>query len=151
LVDHLHDFTGANAVYIGELTKPIKGFKDGLQEDDDDTAHIIPNAKLEIQWKHASKDHQFLVDKVLKQEEGITYEKLYSDAANPASVEFKKEDPPKHIIIPEVVREPKMHYYKVPKLGSYLAIKLEYESCLFEDAYDEAIDNYNAVNDKQKQ
>ena len=44
-----------------------------------------------------------------------------------------------------------MHYYKVPKLGSYLAIKLEYESCLFEDAYDEAIDNYNAVNDKFKQ
>jgi len=44
-----------------------------------------------------------------------------------------------------------MHYYRVPKLGSYMAIKLEYESCLFEDAYDEAIDNYNAVNDKQKQ
>lgn len=151
MVDHLHDFTGATAVYIGELTKPIKGFKDGLAEDDDDTAHIIPNAKIEIQLKHASKDHQFLVDQVLKQEEGITYEKLYSDAANPASEEFKKEDPPKHIIIPEVVREPKMHYYRVPKLGSYMAIKLEYESCLFEDAYDEAIDNYNAVNDKQKQ
>jgi len=48
LVDHLHDFTGATAVYIGELTKPIKGFKDGLAEDDDDTAHIIPKASLEI-------------------------------------------------------------------------------------------------------
>ena len=148
LVDHLHDFTGATAVYIGELTKPIKGFKDGLVEDDDDTAHIIPNAKIEIQMKHASKDHQFLVDKVMKQTEGITYDKLYSDAANPANEEFKKEDPPKHIIIPEVVREPKMHYYRVPKLGSYMAIKLEYDSCLFEDAYDEAIDNYNAVNEK---
>jgi len=48
MVDHLHDFTGSTAVYIGELTKPIKGFKDGLQEDDDDTAHIIPNAQTEI-------------------------------------------------------------------------------------------------------
>lgn len=32
-----------------------------------------------------------------------------------------------------------MHYYDVPKLGSYLAIKLEYESCLFEQAFDEAV------------
>jgi hypothetical protein len=56
-----------------------------------------------------------------------------------------------HVIVPEIVREPKMHYYRVPKLGSYLAIKLEYNSCLFEDAYDDAIDNYNAVNERQKQ
>jgi len=52
--------------------------------------------------------------------------------------------------VPEIVREPKMHYYRVPKLGSYMAIKLEYDSCLFEEAYDDAIDNYNAVNEKQK-
>jgi hypothetical protein len=32
-----------------------------------------------------------------------------------------------------------MHYYDVPKLGSYMAIKLEYESCLFEDAFDQAL------------
>lgn len=143
-------------MYVGEVTKPIKGFKDGLQEDDDDTAHIIPNAQSEIQLKHASKDHLSLVDQVLKQEQGITYEKLYSIAVNPQGEEvkkddeFKKDDLPKHIIIPEVVREPKMHYMKVPQLGSYMAIKLEYDSCLFEDAYDDAIYNYNAVNDKRK-
>ena len=58
---------------------------------------------------------------------------------------------PKHVVIPEVVREPQMHYYRVPKLGSYMAIKLEYNSCLFEEAYDDAIENYNAVNEKNKQ
>ena len=42
----------------------------------------------------------------------------------------------------EVVREPRMHYYKVPKLGSYLAIKLEYDSCLFEGALDAAISDF---------
>jgi hypothetical protein len=51
----------------------------------------------------------------------------------------KKEVLPRHILIPEIVREPRMHYYDVPKLGSYLAIKLEYESCLFEDAFDQAL------------
>jgi hypothetical protein len=51
----------------------------------------------------------------------------------------KKEVLPRHILISEIVREPKMHYYDVPKLGSYLAVKLEYESCLFEEAFDQAL------------
>jgi hypothetical protein len=40
------------------------------------------------------------------------------------------------VLIPEVVREPRIFYYDVPKLGSYLAIKLEYNTCLFEEAFD---------------
>lgn len=43
-----------------------------------------------------------------------------------------------------------MHYYQVPRLGSYMAIKLVYNSCLFEDAYDDAISNYEAVNQFKK-
>jgi len=46
---------------------------------------------------------------------------------------------PRHILIDEVVREPKIHFYTVPRLGSYLAIKLEFESCLFEEAFDAAV------------
>lgn len=41
---------------------------------------------------------------------------------------------PKSVYVKEVVREPRMHFYKVPRLGSYLAIKLEYDSCLFEES-----------------
>ena len=51
---------------------------------------------------------------------------------------------PKHLIVDECVRENRMHYYDVPKLGSYLAIKLEYESCLFEAAFDEAVADHIA-------
>ena len=47
------------------------------------------------------------------------------------------------------MREPKIHYYTVPRLGSYLAIKLEYNSCLYEEAFDEAIVDYQAVNQKR--
>lgn len=43
-----------------------------------------------------------------------------------------------------------MFYYKVPRLGSYLAIKLEYKSCLFEEAYDAAIANYMEVDQLNK-
>ena len=42
------------------------------------------------------------------------------------------------------MREPRMHYYDVPKLGSFIAIKLEYESCLFEEAFDEAVVDFIA-------
>ena len=38
-----------------------------------------------------------------------------------------------------------MFYYKVPRLGSYLAIRLEFDSCLNEEAYDAAVENYIEV------
>jgi hypothetical protein len=52
-------------------------------------------------------------------------------------------------LIPEVVREPRIHYYDVPKLGSYLTIKLEYQSCLSEDAFDAALQDYIEVEQKR--
>lgn len=38
-----------------------------------------------------------------------------------------------------------MFYYKVPRLGSYLGVKLEYKSCLNEESYDAAAGNYKYV------
>jgi len=48
----------------------------------------------------------------------------------------------KHVYVPEVVREPRMVFYKVPRLGSYLAVPLVYNSCLFENALDNAVTNF---------
>ena len=42
----------------------------------------------------------------------------------------------------EVVRDDKMHYYKVPRLGCFMAVPLVYDSCLFEDALDNAVNDY---------
>ena len=44
-----------------------------------------------------------------------------------------------------------MHFYKVPRLGSLLAIKLEYDSCLFEDALNTAVVDYIEVKQRQKE
>ena len=44
-----------------------------------------------------------------------------------------------------------MHYYRVPRLGSYLAIKMEFQSTLFEEAYDVAAENYIKVFNLNKQ
>jgi hypothetical protein len=58
---------------------------------------------------------------------------------------------PKHVYVQEVVREPRMHFFKVPKLGSYLAIRLEYDSCLFEQALNVAVSDYLDVKSRQKE
>jgi hypothetical protein len=44
-----------------------------------------------------------------------------------------------HIYVKEVVREDKMHYFKVPRLGCFMAVPLEYSSCMFEDALEVAV------------
>lgn len=94
----------------------------------------------------------------MQQDEGITY-KLFSEEEEPVvepepsdDEEGKpkppKEVPPKlprHILVPEVVREPKMHFYTVPRLGSYLAVRLEYNSCLQEEAFDAAVADFASV------
>jgi len=52
------------------------------------------------------------------------------------------------MIIPEVVKESRMHFFRVPKLGSYMAIRLEYESCLFEEALDAGVADQINVNER---
>lgn len=48
----------------------------------------------------------------------------------------------RHIWVPNVVREPRMHFYKVPRLGSFMAVPLVYNSCMFEDALENAVNDY---------
>jgi len=44
--------------------------------------------------------------------------------------------------VPEVVRQPKMHYWAVPRLGSFLAAPLVYKSCLNVDSFDKAVTDW---------
>lgn len=136
--------------------KPIKSIK----EDSNDTEHIDPSAAEQIQFMHASGEHEFLVDKILKQDEGITFQELFAtpdaepDPPADPEVEVDPNAPvpeklPKYIIRDEVVREPKMHYFNVPRLGSYMAIKLEYNSCLSIEAFDAALTDFLDVQVKQ--
>jgi hypothetical protein len=42
-----------------------------------------------------------------------------------------------------VVKNEKMHYFKIPKLGSYLAVPLVYRSFLSEKLFDVALEAKN--------
>ncbi len=157
LVDHIQEHTGATAVYIGKVVLPKKKIKD----DDNDQAHIDAAAEPQVLFQYASGEHEFMVDKILKQDEGVTYGLFRDEPAEegePPATERQegeeeevKEVLPKHIYVPEVVREEKMHWYEVPRLGSYLAIKMEYNSCLSEEAFDAALKDYQEVTVKKEE
>ena len=38
-----------------------------------------------------------------------------------------------------------MHFEKVPRLGCYMAVPLIYNSCLFNEALEEAVEDYQTV------
>jgi hypothetical protein len=162
LNDHLKVGTKATAVYIGKMVLPKKPISDT----DNDSAHVSEGAEAQIVYQYSDSEHGFLIDKVLKRDTGVTYD-LYN-AEEPAEEAPAEEEPeldeegnpipkpakepvevlPKYKIVDEVVREPKIHFFKVPKLGSYIAICLEYQTCLFEEALDAGIADQLDVNQK---
>jgi len=48
------------------------------------------------------------------------------------------------------VREKRIHFYKVPRLGSYLAIRLEYNSCLSVEAFNDGVRDALGVRERLK-
>ena len=119
-----------------------------MPEDGYDLDHLIPKAKDEIQFIHASDQAKFMEGETLQDNQGVTFE-LFAPEEKKKGQEEGKDALPKHIFVPEVVREPKIHFYQVPRLGSYMAIKLEYESCLFDEAFDAAAENFAKINEQR--
>lgn len=145
---------------MGKLVAPKKPIKDT----DDDRAHVDADAEKVIHFLKATDGHQYLVDKVLKQSQGLTFD-VFKEAAA-AEKEASEEPPaeeeaprnkepeealPRTVFVKDVVREPRMHFFKVPRLGSYLAVRLEYSSCLFEEALDAAVADSVEMRNKLKE
>ena len=58
---------------------------------------------------------------------------------------------PQYLTVPEVVREGKIHFFKVPRLGSYMAIRLEYQTCLYEEAFDAGVSDMIRINEMKRE
>lgn len=57
-------------MYIGKLVQPKKSIAD----DDDDQAHEDASRNPIIHFLHSTKGHEYLVDKILEQEQGLTFD-----------------------------------------------------------------------------
>lgn len=121
-----------------------------------------------IRFSNATEGHKYLVDAILKPDQGLTFDVFRDIEVAPveptgeevppveeesAALQKVAKEPseilPRTIFVKEVVREPRMHFYKVPRLGSYLAIRLEYQSCLYEESFDAAVIDYLDVQQRQ--
>jgi hypothetical protein len=163
LAQFLQEYTGpATGVYIGRLEKPRKTINEG----DDDKAHVdrAEGVQKLIRFMYASKGHEFMKGKILKGDQGIAHSVFKAAApaeGEPVAEEGEGEEGEegatkakslhttyaaddilatfKHLYIPQVVREPRMHFYRVPRLGSFMAVPFEYHSCLSAKALEEAV------------
>ena len=145
MTDHLKTFTNSSAVYIGKLVAPKKPIEEG----DDDQAHVDDASEKIIHFTHANEEHSFLVDQVLHKGNGLTFD-VFNDKVDEDGKPIEQEDL-EHVLIKEVVREPRIHFFKVPRLGSYLAIRLEYNSCLSVEAYNDGIKDALSVKERLKE
>ena len=164
LAGYLQDNTKATGVYIGQLIRPKKE----IEEDADETAHVDEEAEEIVRYIHATDKHEYIVDQTLGKEQGLTHDVFKPPEEGDEEEEKPEEEMteeekaakaekerlkalPKTVFVKEVVREPRMHFFDVPKLGSYLAVELKYASCLSEDSYDEAYKQFLAAREKRKE
>jgi len=138
-----------------------------VTDDDDENAHL--SEQTVIRYVNFCDDHNFLKYKFLENEQGITYDLFKpkednpdapAENANPENDEGdgemetegkpkpEKEYIPNHLIVDEVVRNPKMKFFREPKLGCYLAIDLSYKSCLSTISLNSSIEALNEFNTK---
>jgi len=143
--NHLWNNLGCNGVYIGEYDK----IKKPVTEADSDKAHIDRHGKLIVKYIAASDNCGHLLGKTLAEQDGpITYSvwkdlpsEEIDESAPPQAEEEEEESLEEsserlnYRFIPNVIKEPRIHYFDVPRLGCYLAIPLDYESCLNERGF----------------
>ena len=88
-----------------------------------------------------------MVEKILKSDQGISHDVFKEGGEGGEGEAEEKEEGAegeegvekqvsediiqtfKHIYVKEVVRENRMHFYRVPRLGCFMAIPLIYNSC----------------------
>ena len=159
LTNFLQEMTGATGVYVGQQRAHYRQ----IEEDDDDRAHIGEETPKLVWHLFQSADHEFMFEKALNEDQGVTHDAFKEkEEAVPVDDEQLDEenkqalaksddilDTETYVFVPEVVREPRMHFYKVPRLGCYMAVPLVYSSCLTEEALDAAIADYFEVKRQQ--
>lgn len=153
LAVYLHENTNATGCYIGKLEYPFKEIAEDAGEND----HLDTESPEIIKFVFSNIDHRTkVVGTSLKPGQGITHNVFSEEfTTKNEQIDVGEEDGSyvniveqyKHIFVEEVVRQDKMHFWNVPRLGSFMAVPLVYKSCLSVDSFQKAYDDLNAYND----
>ena len=169
ICEQLKNIIGATGVYISIYDLKRKGVN---SLDEDENAHIDPENINVLRYIHWNNDHDFLHGKILEPKQGVTYslfmdvsgdeegeeggeepapEKNEGEEGEEGEVDDKKEDVIKSIEIQDVVMDNKIKFFREPRLGSYLAYNISYQSSLSYKSLLSAINNLNDYNTKNEE
>ena len=128
LPEFLQRSLNLTGVYVGQLNFPSKGITD---EDIDENAHLATDASKLIKYIGSSLSHQQLMTgKTIALDKGVTGEVFAAPVVNAEEGNEVVPEKSKYVYVPDVVQNNKIHYFKLPKLGAYIAIPLIYKSYL---------------------
>ena len=141
--ENLKQFTDSTGVYFA-----IRDFKrKKITDNDDEFAHFSVETEV-IRYIAWDKEHKTtLKGQFLELETGVTNdlfkpkeeveESKENKENNAENTEEKKVEEEKlnFKLVPEVVREKRMKFFKEPKLGCYLAIDITYKSSLTKQVF----------------
>jgi hypothetical protein len=83
-----------------------------------------------------------MLGKTLPLDKGVTAAALALSLEEPVAAEDGTvEAKEKYVYIPNVVKNENMHYFRLPKLGSYISVPLIYNSYLTEHIFDVALES----------
>jgi len=109
------------------------------EDDDDAMAHFDVKRDTCLTYIACSKDHQFLKGKELPKEATITYTlfpeggavKEEEPEAEPEEGGDKlKKKKRNYVYIEDVIKNKKLFYFRIARLGSYIAIPMNASTCL---------------------
>lgn len=155
--DIIQTITNSSGVYIGELTR----IKKPITDSDIVNPPADESAPQVIKYIATNQDHIFMKENCLEPGKGVTFsaikqsiedtkqedkEKEAQDKKEEHKVEATEEEKIRKsmVFVKEVLREEKMHYFKVPKLGSYIAMPISHLTCLNDISLEAAITDHVA-------
>ena len=154
ICQRLKVLSGATGCYLGIYDLKRRQ----VEPDDDETGHIDPSNVKVLRYIGWNDDHNFLEDQYLEQNQGVTFDLIFpqqktqpqegeneqnaQEKQGQPVTDNKKEAMPKEksfdiqsVLIPDVVNESRMKFFREPRLGCYLALDLTYKTSL----------NYNSL------
>ena len=144
LSQFLKNESHAAACYIGKLEK----VKRPINLLDNEKAHIDDEAPQVIRYIASSSGSEFMIDQTLNDTEGeATYGVWKEDEPPGEETEEEKtlresmKDKLKTVSVDDVINDPRIKFFDVPKLGAYFVAPLTYNSCLLENAFDAGVED----------
>ena len=161
--DDLKNIIKATGVYMAVHDRKRKP----VTEDDDENGHIVQPEKIVVRYIGWCKDHQFLKGKCLDENKGVTYSLFGVQQNNPDpnaenqgeqaeqqqptdgqinpeqnKKDENKNDKIKTVEVDDVLLDPRVVFFKEPRLGSYYALNIDYASSLSYKSLQNSIEKY---------